>query len=207
MNSLLRNFTRLKVSPVSIQPKAASKMYSDILFGILHISIKITSKKYRVTSIFDRIFELVKISCRDLSLSQTAPAGRYHRIEGFSRGGRKPWKNGYGMNTKFFKWNRTKSETALRIKEFKQNPSLTHDVETVPMFWMLRPLGDQERDPKTGELIKESNDINVWVKSTWKRGMEDPRRFSSDGPNYRLGFIEKNLLLIFMSFMIQNDLL
>jgi len=171
MNSLLRNFTRLKVSPVSIQPK------------------------------------LVKISCRDLSLSQSAPAGRYHRIEGFSRGGRKPWKNGYGMNTKFFKWNRTKSETALRIKEFKQNPSLTHDVETVPMFWMLRPLGDQEKDPKTGEIIKESNDINVWVKSTWKRGMEDPRRFLSDGPNYRLGFIEKKILLIFMSCMIQNDLL
>ena len=151
---------------------------------------------------------MVKISCRDLSLSQSAPAGRYHRIEGFSRGGRKPWKNGYGMNTKFFKWNRTKSETALRIKEFKQNPSLTHDVETVPMFWMLRPLGDQEKDPKTGEIIKESNDINVWVKSTWKRGMEDPRRFLSDGPNYRLGFIEKKkLLLIFMSILIQNDLL
>jgi len=65
--------------------------------------------------------------------------------------------------------------------EFRQNPNMTRSCEDIPMFWMLRPLGDEEYDHKHGVLVKDSNDIRVWTKSTIKRGMEDPKRYWEDG--------------------------
>ena len=150
MNSLLRPFTRLKLTP--------------------------------------RLVEPIRAPVRPLSVSaglEYYAGGKYHRIEGFSSGGRTPWRNGYGMMTKEFKFNKVHSPTAVRIKEFKRNPQLTRSVEDIPMFWMLRPLGEGETDLKSGEVVKDSDNVEIWKKNTWKRGMEHPQQKIEDGPTYR----------------------
>ena len=58
---------------------------------------------------------------------------------------------------------------------------MSRTVEDIPMFWMLRPLGENEIDKKTGEKIHDSNDIVVWKRSTINRGMEDPHQHPENG--------------------------
>lgn len=145
MNSLLRNFTRLKIAPAPI----------------------------------------CQLQQRPLSATATLAKGRYHLIEGFSHAKRQPWRNGCGMDRKGFLAAK-RSPDAMRIKEFKADPRLTIGVEETPMFWMLRPMKKDEKDPKTGELIRESQSIATWCNNTYARGMEYPTRQAHiEGPVYR----------------------
>jgi hypothetical protein len=75
---------------------------------------------FSTLKIAKNVVKPINVQQRALSLgvANEASAGRYHRVEGFSHGGKRPWKNGPGMMKKEFRKNKGSPDT-MRIKEFK----------------------------------------------------------------------------------------
>jgi len=114
--------------------------------------------------------------------------GPWNFREGFSKMGKYHWRNGNGMNKGYYRRIR-KEEPWLRQKEFAHRPSLTKDVDTLPMFWMMdqvkasdkdvaskNPQHHQSAGKPSGVNIHDSDDMNVWKRAMYDRGFENPAR-------------------------------
>ncbi|CBY08762.1 unnamed protein product [Oikopleura dioica] len=114
--------------------------------------------------------------------------GPWNFRDGFSKMGKYHWRNGNGMNKGYYRRIR-KEEPWLRQKEFAHRPSLTKDVDTLPMFWMMDQVKASDKDvasknpqhhhsagKPSGVNIQDSDDMNVWKRAMYDRGFENPAR-------------------------------
>jgi hypothetical protein len=131
--------------------------------------------------------------------------GPWNFRDGFSKMGKYHWRNGNGMNKGYYRrirkeepWLRQKGEDLKeflvksfqpRLLEFAHRPSLTKDVDTLPMFWMMdqvkasdkdvaskNPQHHQSAGKPSGVNIHDSDDMNVWKRAMYDRGFENPAR-------------------------------
>merc|ERR1711892_676650 len=72
------------------------------------------------------------------------------------------------------------SAAQKRIQIFQQEPGQTAILEDLPMWWMLDPMSETEK-----EAMKTEHRIDAWKENMYKRGFELPRRPVDEGPVFR----------------------
>jgi len=86
------------------------------------------------------------------------------------------------------KWHRNGTDDGMgkysaaqkRIQIFQQEPGQTAILEDLPMWWMLDPMSETEK-----EAMKTEHRIDAWKENMYKRGFELPRRPVDEGPVFR----------------------